>query len=114
MAALALLLATACSNRESDYLGDWVEQHSDPQAGFCLGSGGLAASIGHPDTQYLKWNVRGKNLMLHGKRYSEGTATSFVDTLVITHFTGQQMTTWNKERKQVFVRPWNETPSNIK
>ncbi|MDY5968725.1 MAG: lipocalin family protein [Bacteroidales bacterium] len=103
-AILGMLLATGCHNKSDEYLGDWLEQHSEPQTGFYLGNGGLASSIGHPATQYTKWNVIGKDLILHGKRYSHGMTEVFSDTLTITHFTPRQMTVWNKNKKIVYVR----------
>lgn len=105
VAILIVALTMGCSSRSNDYLGDWVERRNDPHVGFYLGNGGLASSIGQPATQYTKWNVHGKKLILHGKHYERGEANPFSDTLVITHFTPQQMTVWNKNRKIVYVRP---------
>lgn len=73
--------------------------------GFTLGNSGIAASIGNPDTQYLSWNIKGERLYLHGKHYLQGTAYSFIDTLVVTSFTPTTMTVWVKDKKIKYVRP---------
>lgn len=106
LAVVAILpLLVACHTRRSDVMGDWVTSNDSVPSGFNLGYSGIAASIGNPETQYLSWSMRGERIYLHGKRYRQGCAHDFIDTLVITSFSPTTMTVWVKDKKINYVRP---------
>ncbi len=106
LAAVLCLVLTACGQRQSAIIGDWIIADSIPATGFSLGSNGLASSIGHPETQYLKWSLRKQTLFLSGKHYHEGRAIDFTDTLVITTFDPKkELIAWQHQYKKRFVRP---------
>lgn len=96
---------SACQRKKEIILGDWLAADSVPKQGFSLGQNGIAASIGKPEKQYLKWNLRKNNLILKGKYYEKGLVTEFCDTLTITAFEPEQMVVWHREHKLRYVRP---------
>lgn len=102
---LAVGLLTACGRKKEVIMGDWLRADSLPTQGFNLGQNGIAASIGHPETQYQKWSLHRQHLILKGKRYDNGTAVPFSDTLTITAFAPEEMVVWNREHKIRYVRP---------
>ncbi len=106
VATLCLVLCVACGQRKNAIMGDWVVADSTPTVGFTLGANGLAASIGHPDIQYLRWSLNDKTLLLNGKHYCEGCAADHTDTLIVAALEPEQtLTVLQDGEKTRYVRP---------
>ncbi len=105
-ALLCLALCVACGKQRNAIIGDWIIADSTQTIGFNIGHNGLAASIGNPEKQYLKWSLHDQTLLLGGKLYSQGHTIDFTDTLVITSLVPKkEMLVRYQEQTLRFVRP---------